>query len=127
MKVILMNQNTKVLLAELDSDNTFSKIYEFYNINYAPLQILNSYKNSKNNLKELNHWFHRRAIPLWCQNIEKLLEKLNVKTSRELLDKAFGLSLSDQYWLKERYEKTIQGFKYRIEMLYKYQESVKQM
>lgn len=32
MKVILMNQNTKVLSGELESDNSFSKIYEYYNI-----------------------------------------------------------------------------------------------
>ena len=101
MQVILMNQNTKVLLAELENDNTFSKIYEYYNIQYAPLQIFNAYNdNSKSNLKELNHWFQGRGIPSWRQNLEKLLEKLNVYSSRELLDKAYGLSLSDQYWLK---------------------------
>lgn len=101
MKVILMNQNTKVLLAELENDNTFSKIYEYYDINYAPLQIFNAYNDSsKSNLKELNHWFQGRGIPAWRQNLEKLLEKLNVYSSRELLDKAYGLSLSDQYWIK---------------------------
>ena len=30
MKVILMNQNIKVLLAEMDENNTFQKIYEYY-------------------------------------------------------------------------------------------------
>lgn len=101
MKVILMNQNTKILSAELESDNTFSKIYDYYNIDYAPLQIYNAFNDaSKSNLKVLNSWFSGRGIPSWRQNIEKLLEKLNVLSSKELLDKAYGLSLSDQYWIK---------------------------
>ena len=101
MKVILMNQNIKVLLAEMDESNTFQKIYEYYDINYAPLSLYNAYNQKKDVLLALNSWFKGRGIPAWRQNIEKLLEKLNVVSPIELLDKAHGLSLSDQYWIKE--------------------------
>ena len=100
MKVILMNQNKKVLLAEMDESNTFQEIYEYYNINYAPLSLYNAYNHNEDVLVALNSWFKGRGIPAWRQNIEKLLEKLNVASPTELLNKAYGLSLSDQYWIK---------------------------
>ena len=100
MKVILMNQNKKVLLAEMDESNTFQEIYEYYNINYAPLSLYNAYNHNEDVLVALNSWFKGRGIPAWRQNIEKLLEKLNVVSPTELLNKAYGLSLSDQYWIK---------------------------
>ena len=100
MKVILMNQNKKVLLAEMDKSNTFQEIYEYYDINYAPLSLYNAYNHNEDVLVALNSWFKGRGIPAWRQNIEKLLEKLNVLSPTELLNKAYGLSLSDQYWIK---------------------------
>lgn len=101
LKVILMNQNKKVLLAEMDENNIFQKIYEYYNINYAPLHIYNAYNKKEDVLLALNSWFKNRGIPAWRQNIEKLLEKLNVTSPIELLNKAYGLSLSDQYFIKD--------------------------
>lgn len=100
MKVILMNQNKKVLLAEMDKSNTFQEIYEYYDINYAPLSLYNAYNHNEDVLVALNSWFKGRGIPAWRQNIEKLLERLNVVSPTELLNKAYGLSLSDQYWIK---------------------------
>ena len=100
MKVILMNQNKKVLLAEMDENNTFQKIYEIYDINYTPLSLYNAYNHNEDVLVALNSWFKGRGIPAWRQNIEKLLERLNVVSPTELLNKAYGLSLSDQYWIK---------------------------
>lgn len=108
MKVILMNQNTKILSAEMDNANNFTQIYEYYNLDYAPLQIYNAYYDkSKGNLKELNHWFQGRGIPSWRQDVSRLLEKLNVSSPQELLNKAYGLSLSDQYWIKEENQQLV--------------------
>ena len=98
MKCILMNKNTEVLVSEyLDNLGVFSKIYEIKNIDYAPL-IIN--KNKEDIIKLLNDWFKGRGIPLWRDKLDLLLHRLNISTPSELLDKAFGLSLSDQYWLK---------------------------
>ena len=98
MKCILMNKNTEVLVSEyLDNLGVFSKIYEIKNIDYAPI-IIN--KNKEDIIKLLNDWFKGRGIPLWRDKLDLLLHRLNISTPSELLDKAFGLSLSDQYWLK---------------------------
>ena len=105
MKCILMNKNKEVLVAEYNTDSKFfDKIYEINNIEYAPY-ILNSYYKSydiDNNIFKVNlsDWFKGRGIPSWRDKLDLLLHRLNINTPVELLDKAFGLSLSDQYWIK---------------------------
>jgi len=103
MKCYLMNKNNKVALIELNEEtNHIDKIYEIYNIDYAPLAIKNATNDkSINNGKALNDWFKGRGIPSWRKDIENFLEKLNISSPDELLNKAYALSLSDQYWLKE--------------------------
>lgn len=101
MKCILMNKNQKIMLIEYNSYNVISKIYEIYNIEYAPLAVFNASKNRSSSLtKTVNDWFRGRGIPSWRKDLEKLLDKLGVSSSVELLNKYYGLSLSDQYWLK---------------------------
>lgn len=103
MKCYLMNKNREVALIELNENtNYIDKIYEICNIDYAPLVIKNAVKDkSINNEKALNEWFKGRGIPSWRKDIENFLEKLNISSPDELLNKAYALSLSDQYWLKE--------------------------
>lgn len=103
MKCILMNKNTKVALINLDTNyNMINKIYEIYNIDYAPLSLQNAVKDkSQSETKVLNKWFKDRGIPSWRKDVEKLIEKLKVNSLDELLNKAYALSLSDQYWIKE--------------------------
>ena len=87
---------------EYNSYNVISKIYEIYNIEYAPLAVFNASKNRSSSLtKTVNDWFRGRGIPSWRKDLEKLLDKLGVSSSDELLNKYYGLSLSDQYWLKD--------------------------
>lgn len=101
MKCILMNKNQKIMSIEYNSYNVISKIYEIYNIEYAPLAVFNASKNRSSSLtKTVNDWFRGRGIPSWRKDLEKLLDKLGVSSSDELLNKYYGLSLSDQYWLK---------------------------
>lgn len=103
MKCILMNKNTAIMLVEYNTTfNGIENIYDIYNIEYAPLSISNANKTlGANLLKQINDWFKGRGIPSWRKDLEKLLEKLNVSSKEELLNKSYALSLSDQYWLKE--------------------------
>lgn len=101
MKCTLMNKNKEVLVAEYNEIlKVFTDIYEVKNIDYAPLIIFNSYSKGKNITPILTDWFKGRGIPSWRDDLDLLLVKLNVTSPNELLDKAFGLSLSDQYWVK---------------------------
>ena len=104
MKCILMNKNTEVLVCEYNTNlNVFDKMYEIINIDYAPLILKNYYEEDKDTLallRRLTEWFKGRGIPSWRDKIDLLLHRLHIETAEELLDKAFGLSLSDQYWIK---------------------------
>ena len=101
MKCILMNKNTKVLSADYQSSlGVFTDIYDIYNIDFAPVILKNVYNKEKDLIVILSNWFKGRGIPLWRDDLDLLLTKLNISAPAELLDKAFGLSLSDQYWIK---------------------------
>ncbi len=105
MKCILMNKNTEVLVTEYDETSKFfDKIYEIKNINYAPYILKRFYdvKDIDNSSfrTALSEWFKGRGIPSWRDKLDLLLHRLNITAPYELLDKSFGLSLSDQYWLK---------------------------
>ena len=110
MKCFLMNKNKKIALIEFNTEyNAISNIYEIYNIEYAPLSLKNASTNKAlSNVKELNSWFKGRGIPDWRKDLENLLEKLHVKSPDELLNKAYGLSLSDQYWIKSEKQDNLQ-------------------
>ncbi len=105
MKVVLMNKNTEVLCAEYDSaTGVFTSIIDVYNVDYAPYILKSFYiENDINDTPfrtNLSDWFKGRGIPSWRDKLDLLLSRLDITTPSELLDKAFGLSLSDQYWLK---------------------------
>ena len=111
MKCMLMNKNTEVLVAEYDDAvKAFTKIIEVKNIEYAPYILQSFYdKDDFNNnpfRTNLSEWFKGRGIPSWRDKLDLLLHRLNIYTPDELLDKVFGLSLSDQYWIKP-YESNI--------------------
>lgn len=89
-----MNKNTPVLEVEYMSGvGVFTNIYALYNTDYMPYHLYVS-------CVELSEWFKNRGIPFFRDQLDLLMHRLNVHAPSELLDKAFGLSLSDQYWLK---------------------------
>lgn len=105
MKCILMNKNTEILIAEYnEASKYFDYIYEIINIDYAPYIVKSNYINNDiNDIKfktNLSDWFKGRGIPSWRDKLDLLLHRLNIDVPNELLDKAFGLSLSEQYWIK---------------------------
>lgn len=105
MKCILMNKNTEVLIAEYNAvSKFFDRIIEVKNIDYAPYILKSFYTEDDFNNNpfrtNLSEWFKGRGIPSWRDKLDLLMYRLNIDTPIELLDKAFGLSLSDQYWIK---------------------------
>ena len=58
------------------------------------------YSNETVNQRELSAWWYSRAIPASRLGMQDLLYVLNINSSKVLLTKSMGLSLSDQYWIK---------------------------
>lgn len=95
-----MNKNKEVLKFSYDEEtHTIQKIEEEINPEFAPPGIV-EYKTGISR-KALNSWWKDRAIPASRSKFKDTLEVLEITSSVELLERCFGLSLSDQYWVKE--------------------------
>lgn len=99
MKCILMNKNMPVAELELDEDTaTILKVGKTYELDFLPVGI--DVKTGIPNKKELNEWWFGRSIPASRAGIRTALERMGVCHSEQLLLRCYGLSLSDQYWMK---------------------------
>lgn len=99
MKCVLMNKNVLIVELELDEDTaTILKIMKSHELDFLPVGI--DVKTGIPNKKELNEWWLGRSIPASRSGIRTALDKLGIHHSQQLLLKCYGLSLSDQYWMK---------------------------
>lgn len=99
MKCILMNKNMPVVEVELDEDTAaILKVRKAYELDFLPVGI--DVKTGIPNKKELNEWWFGRSIPASRSGIRTALERMDVQHSEQLLLRCYGLSLSDQYWMK---------------------------
>ena len=48
----------------------------------------------------LNEWWTDRSIPASRSGVKEALETLNIPNTKMLISRCYGLSLSDQYWVK---------------------------
>ena len=49
--------------------------------------------------RRIDEWWKSRAIPSTRDGIRRVLDSLGASSTGELLDRTYGLSLSDQYWV----------------------------
>ena len=102
-KFTLMNKNKKVFDFVYDEEEHFIVNFERNypeNEDYAPFGLI---KINEIDKVEFNKWWKNRQIPASRKGFKEVLHNSNVydKDNFDLLDaKAYGLSLSDQYWVK---------------------------
>lgn len=103
MKCTLMHKCKAVAEMELDETTGFIlKINEVYVADHLPVGI--SCKNGIADRGALNEWWTDRSIPASRSGVRNALEHLNISNTKMLLVRCFGLSLSDQYWIKPQGE-----------------------
>ncbi len=97
-KYTLMHKN--ITVADLELDRATGVILAVKKI-YTPehLPVGTTQKESVDR-RRLNIWWHNRTIPASRFKIQSVLEQLKLTNSTLLAERCFGLSLSDQYWLK---------------------------
>lgn len=101
MECTLMNKNMPVADLEIDEDTSvIMKVNASHNLAYLPVGI--DTRTGLPNKKELNDWWYGRAIPASRSGLRSALEKMKIDRSEQLLTKCYGLSLSDQYWVKPK-------------------------
>ncbi len=98
-----MHKKVPVADVEIDTDSgRIIRVYDVYNIKHIPIGV--AVENQKPNKKDLNDWWIGRSIPASRSGIKEALEALTLHTGQTystniLLEKCFGLGLSDQYWI----------------------------
>ena len=99
MKCTLMHKRLAVAEMELDETTGFIlKISNVYEPKHLPVGV--SFKNGIADRGALNEWWTDRSIPASRSGVRNALENLNITNTKMLLVRCFGLSLSDQYWIK---------------------------
>lgn len=95
----LMHKNIPVLDIELDeATSSIQKLGTHYHVDHLPLGTCN--QHGIIDRTELNAWWLNRSIPASRSGIRRALEMMDIPNTQLLLTRCFGLSLSDQYWVK---------------------------
>lgn len=101
MLYTLMHRDTAVMDLELDE---YSNIVALGKIHHAEHLPLGTYNKIGVERKSLNRWWTKRSIPASRRGIRDVLDELELSSPQELIEKCFGLSLSDQYWISPTYK-----------------------
>lgn len=100
MEYTLMHKTIPVLDMYLDEKTAYiQKIFDVFQPEHLPVGTTSK---GRANRAELNTWWIGRSIPASRMGIQEALETLGISNTQVLLTKSFGLSLSDQYWVKPK-------------------------
>lgn len=100
MNYVLMHKEIPVIEITLDeATGAVQKIGSAYHLEHLPLGILMKKTNIVDRTA-LNTWWIDRSIPASRSGVRKALETLHMANTQMLLTRCFGLSLSDQYWVR---------------------------
>lgn len=103
MRYTLMHKQIPVAQMELDDTTGYIlKIGELYAAEHLPIGI--PVRKMIPDRAAMNEWWTDRSIPASRSGIREALEILNLADTKMLLTRCFGLSLSDQYWIRPENE-----------------------
>ncbi|MCI8287907.1 MAG: excisionase [Lachnospiraceae bacterium] len=101
MQYTLMHKSIPVLDIELDeATGSVQKLGTVHRIEHLPLGTVG--RHGIVDRTALNTWWIDRCIPASRSGVQQALETLDIPTPQLLLTRCFGLSLSDQYWVRLR-------------------------
>jgi hypothetical protein len=93
----LMHKNQPVVDMVIDETGYIAKSRKIYDQRHLPTGI-GIFKTGIDR-KALNDWWTGRSIPAGRSGLDAALQSIGIATPTLLLEKCFGLSLSDQYWI----------------------------
>lgn len=92
-----MHKNVSVADVMLNDDGYLLDVVCVNNSDHMPIGTVDS---SGINVNDLRVWWTGRSIPASRSELRILLDSLDIRDAKILLTKSFGLSLSDQYWIR---------------------------
>ena len=102
MKYTLMHKNIAVADVEIDEDlGVITSIDNISAREHLPVGVVHQLRHGEAvDRYALNHWWAGRSIPASRMGVSDALEALGVSSTKQLITKCLGLSLSDHYWLR---------------------------
>ena len=98
LKCTLMHKRLKVAELELDDATGFiQRIGTVYAPEHLPVGV--PVRRGVADRAALNEWWTDRSIPASRSGVREALEALEISSTKMLLVRCYGLSLSDQYWI----------------------------
>ena len=98
MDCVLMHKNVPAAHIELDDASGFIlRINSIFSAEHLPVGV--AVRKGAADRAALNDWWTERSIPASRSGVREALEALEISTTRTLLVRCLGLSLSDQYWI----------------------------
>ena len=98
LKCTLMHKRIQVAELELDDATGFiQKIGTVYAPEHLPVGI--PVRRGVTDRAALNEWWTDRSIPASRSGVREALQTLEITSTKMLLVRCWGLSLSDQYWI----------------------------
>ena len=102
MKYTLMHKN--IAVADVEIDEVLGVITSIDNLSareHLPVGVVHQLRHEESvDRYALNHWWAGRSIPASRMGVTEALEALGVSSTKQLITKCFGLSLSDLYWFR---------------------------
>ena len=98
-KYVLKHKNKDVLEIELDEYGKISMLGRTLNGEHLPVGTA---KKGDADLAAVREWWENRSIPAIRDGLNDLLTGLKALYLHQLICKSFGLSLSDQYWIRRQ-------------------------
>jgi hypothetical protein len=103
MEYTLMHKELPIAQLELDEETgSIRKVLSVQEASHMPLGVMTP--KGMVDRGALNDWWIDRSIPASRSGVRKAMEILAVQDTRLLLTKCFGLSLSDQYWIRPAHQ-----------------------
>lgn len=98
LNCILMHKHIEVAEIELDGETGFiQRIGKVFAPEHLPVGV--PVKRGAADRAALNEWWTDRSIPASRSGVREALETLDISSTKLLLVRCYGLSLSDQYWI----------------------------
>ncbi|MCL1846124.1 MAG: excisionase [Defluviitaleaceae bacterium] len=95
MDYTLMHKNIPVADMVIDETGFIAKVPKVHDERHLPVRIFGAGIDRK----ALNDWWLGRSIPASRDGLQSALEVMGLSSPTLLIEKCFGLSLSDQYWI----------------------------